>query len=314
MGRDRTRLERLENLSGLAGPVTSVSGTPGEIDVTAGTTPVVSLSATFKTAGGDLSGTYPNPTVTQVNAVPFNNAIVTAGNILIADGAGWNSLPTTGDWTIDGGGFSTVVAILNNPLGDTTIADGSILIGHSGLGSWNSQVVSGDATLSRTGVLTVDPRFISDSTSAGGDLTGGYPDPTIISSVTLTGNPQVSTQAKLTNNFTIADTAYVNAEINAIGQYFAPATGATVSPTAPQMFQNVFINPAAGIATLTLTLPTGTLQGQVMYVAFTQVVTALTVTATNIGTHGIASPTTAIATSSFAWAWDNTAAKWNRFL
>lgn len=103
-------------------------------------------------------------------------------------------------------------------------------------------------------------------------------------------------------------------KITAIGQYFAPVTGATVSPTAPVLRNCVFINPAAGIAALTLTLPTGTVNGQEISVTFTQAVTALTVTAANIGTHGVASPTSTTSKSRFLWAWDNAAARWNQVM
>lgn len=177
------------------------------------------------------------------------------------------------------------------PIGAATLANGSLMVGDALIANaWVSRIITGDWTLSRLGVATIK------------------------SSLALAGAPTAATAAALTNTTQLATTAFVNTETAAIGQYFAPATGATVSPTAPQMFSRVFINPAAGIATLTLTLPTGTIQGQEISATFTQAVTTLTVTATNIGTHGIASPAAATATSCFAWAWDNTATKWNRFL
>lgn len=97
-------------------------------------------------------------------------------------------------------------------------------------------------------------------------------------------------------------------------QAFVPTTGGTVAPTntgAPVM---CFINPAGTLATLTLTLPTGLFAGQTLYTVFTQIITALTVTAGNIGSTGRASPSSATATSIFAWSWNDSTSKWDRFL
>jgi hypothetical protein len=40
------------------------------------------------TAGGNLSGAYPNPIVAQIKAVAVGTATATAGNLLIGSGTG----------------------------------------------------------------------------------------------------------------------------------------------------------------------------------------------------------------------------------
>lgn len=65
--------------------------------------------------------------------------------------------------------------------------------------------------------------------TAGGDLVGSYPNPTIKSSVALGGNPTTTTQATATNNTTVATTAFVK------NQAYAPldSPALTGGPTAP---------------------------------------------------------------------------------
>lgn len=135
-----------------------------------------------------------------------------------------------------------------------------------------------------------------------------------LASPTFTGTPAGPTAAVKTNTTQLATTAFVNAEISAIPQTSAPTTGQTVTVTSPQMISNWFVNPAGALLALTLTLSNGTIQGQIVFVTITQAITTLTVTATNIGTNGIASPTAVATATTFAWHWNNTTTKWNRFL
>jgi hypothetical protein len=88
-------------------------------------------------------------------------------------------------------------------------------------------------------------------------------------------------------------------------QYAAPTAGATVTINAG--VRKVFIDPAGTLATLTVVLPASPVDGQECGISTSQILTALTITGTIVGTL------TTLALGAFAeFTFSGTASKWFR--
>jgi hypothetical protein len=61
-------------------------------------------------AGGDLTGTYPSPTVAKINTVALGSTTATAGNLLIGSGTQWVTNAMSGDVTINSTGVTAIGA------------------------------------------------------------------------------------------------------------------------------------------------------------------------------------------------------------
>jgi hypothetical protein len=205
-------------------------------------------------AGGDLAGTYPNPTVAKVSA-----AFALTGNIkpiLSGNVNDWNPTGLAAASTIlaDGGAADRTITGLAGPSsgrviiiqnvgtshsliltnldalstgvnqfdlgGNVSLEPGQGIILQCGTtGPWNAvQHQDPYGTALNTICQGNDVRLSDARTptgAAGGDLAGAYPNPTVKASVGLTGTPTAPTAGALTNNTQIATTAYADAAVAA---------------------------------------------------------------------------------------------------
>ena len=131
-------------------PIISVDGT-GRI-TSASTTTITGVTP-GGSAGGDLSGSFPNPTVAQINGVALGSTTATAGNLLVGSGAAWVTQALSGDATLSSVGALTIG---NGKVGNSKLANSSLTVtAGTGLSGGGSVALGSSITLNNTGVTSI---------------------------------------------------------------------------------------------------------------------------------------------------------------
>jgi hypothetical protein len=193
-------------------------------------------------AGGDLTGTYPNPTIAKLQGTNLTITTPTAGQVLIYNGTStrWENRSVSSDITISETGVATIATsavdsgkIANGTIANTDLATGSFT-NITGVGTLTSFGVQGTANINTAGTAST---AIGNATGTFQVTSSGL---NVSTAGALTGVTAITTNGAYTQSGTTANT-------------FTGASSFTATGTALSVTNNASVGGTLSVNTLTPT-------------------------------------------------------------
>ncbi len=187
---------KLSDGSVTSAKLNQMSATSGQSLVWNGTAWTPTTVTTSGTAGGDLSGTYPNPNVVKLQTRDVSSTAPTSGQSLVWNGTAWTPTTVSASGTAGGDLSGTypnpnVVKLQNRNVASTSPTNGQVLKWNNTTSVWepsadNNNTYTAGAGISIAGNVITNTgdtdasNDITNTTTAGGDLSGTYPNPNVV--------------------------------------------------------------------------------------------------------------------------------------